>query len=114
VVTGWLARIGTACGAIYVIIAVIATGGGESWKPAASADQLWRWNSQAVVRAQASPPPRSPPAKAGAGTALLITVGIFLARAGAGVDPGHGRPLTMGKALRNSSTAQPLNLLDHS
>jgi hypothetical protein len=28
VVTGWLARIGTACGALYVIIAVIATGGG--------------------------------------------------------------------------------------
>jgi hypothetical protein len=26
--TGWLARIGTACGAHYVIIAVIATGGG--------------------------------------------------------------------------------------
>jgi Domain of unknown function (DUF4386) len=26
--TGWLARIGTACGALYVIIAVIATGGG--------------------------------------------------------------------------------------
>jgi len=28
VVTEWLARIGTACGALYVIIAVIATGGG--------------------------------------------------------------------------------------
>jgi hypothetical protein len=28
VVTGWLARIGTACGALYVIIAAIATGGG--------------------------------------------------------------------------------------
>ena len=27
-VTEWLARIGTACGALYVIIAVIATGGG--------------------------------------------------------------------------------------
>jgi hypothetical protein len=26
--TGWLARIGTACGALYVIIAVVATGGG--------------------------------------------------------------------------------------
>jgi hypothetical protein len=28
VATGWMARVGTACGALYVIIGVIATGGG--------------------------------------------------------------------------------------
>src|ERR1700674_1002216 len=38
VMAAWLARIGTACGALYVIIAVIATGGGSSDSPNLGAD----------------------------------------------------------------------------
>jgi hypothetical protein len=50
---------------------------GASWKPAVSPDRLWRWNGQTWVPAQAAPPPAAA-GKAGAGTAVLITVGIFL------------------------------------
>ena len=49
---------------------------GASWKPAVSPDRLWRWNGQTWVPAQALPPPTA--AQGGAGTAVLITVGIFL------------------------------------
>jgi hypothetical protein len=49
---------------------------GAAWKPAVSSDRLWRWNGQTWVPAQALPP--TAVARGGAGTAVLITVGIFL------------------------------------
>ena len=51
---------------------------GATWKPAVSPDRLWRWNGQTWVPAQATAPGATAARSGGAGTAVLVTVGIFL------------------------------------
>ena len=48
---------------------------GAEWRPALSQDRLWRWNGQAWEPANLTAAPRS---GGGAGSAVVITVAIFV------------------------------------
>ncbi|GAC1642178.1 MAG: hypothetical protein PVS3B2_14980 [Candidatus Dormibacteraceae bacterium] len=71
---------------------------GSAWKPALSEDRLWRWNGQAW---EPSRLPATRPSSGGAGTAVGITVAIFLGIVGLVVLFAVVVLFTMGNQIAN-------------